>query len=68
MINYFSKFLDEYLTELKDSIQLTDINKENLPKALKEIENIESLKYKQVNDFKDNIAKMRKENYAPILQ
>ena len=67
-INYFSKFLNKYLTELKKSIQLIHINNENLPKALKEIENIENLKDKLVTDFRDNIAKMKKENYDQILQ
>ena len=57
-ISYFIKFLDEYLTELKDSIQLTEINKENLPKALKEIKN---MKQKQINEFIGNIIKMKEE-------
>ena len=64
-LNYFSKFIDEYLTKLKKSIQLININNENLPKALKEIEN---MKYKQINEFISNIIKMKEENYTPILQ
>ena len=64
-ISYFIKFLDEYPTELKDSIQLTEINKENLPKALKEIKN---MKQKQINEFIGNIIKIKEENYTPILQ
>ena len=64
-ITYFINFLNTYLTKLKNSIQSIDINNENIPKTLKEIE---KMKQKQINEFIGNITRIKQENYTPILQ
>ena len=64
-IIYFINFLNNYLTKLKESIQLTDMDKKNFPKTLKKIE---KMKDKQINEFISNITQMKQENYTPILQ